>query len=52
MYNRPIFTIASYIFRPVARYFGMQLNFLPIYNLLWNATSGILSTIGTMYESE
>ena len=47
MYSRPIFHLASILFRPIARLIGMQLNFIPIYNLLWSTVSGLISTLGT-----
>ena len=49
MYTRPIFTIAAFLFRPFARFLGMQVNFMPIYNLLWSSTSGLVSLIGTRH---
>ena len=47
MYTRPIFTIASMLFRPFVNYVGMQAGFLPIYNILWNSTAGLITALGT-----
>ena len=35
------------LFRPIVRYIGMPSTYLPIYNILWNSTTGLISVLGT-----
>lgn len=35
------------LFRPLVNYYGMSNTFLPIYNILWNSTSALISALGT-----
>lgn len=47
MYTRPIFTIARLLCRPIFNYIGMPGNYIPIYNILWSSTAGLITTLGT-----